>query len=277
MNKWHNGCLVIRVGLAGALCGLFLLGSAAQSAAAECEAQLSAEPMTAGQARIAISAPCSPRRKVRLHYDTVDLVRSLDESGRLTMMFSCFLGEKIPLRVSFPDGLELPVQLRALDLDRVTMVAAVWKGSVNLDLHAFEYAASFSGESHVWAGAPSSPSQAKERTRRDNRGHGFLSFASDGDGEGDQIEVYTFLHEPNQTSGAVTLALDYESRARNPRDPDTCGTGLYADLEFRVFAWHPDGKAQRSRGIFTAIQCDQPIGEVNRYSAKALPQILLMR
>jgi hypothetical protein len=265
------------VGLAGVVSGLFLLGSATPSAGAECDPEIMAEPVSGGLARIAISAPCLPRRKVRFHYDAIELVRSLDESGRLTMMFSCFLGDKVPLRVSFEDGPEFSVQLRALDLDRATMVAVAWKGGVNLDLHAFEYSASLSGESHIWAGAPSSALQARERMRRDNRGHGFLSFASDGSGEGDQVEVYTFLHEPSQTSGAVTLALDYESRARSLRDPDSCGTGLYADLEYRVFLWRPGGKIQRSRGIFTAIECDQPIGEANRYSAKALPQILLMR
>lgn len=210
-------------------------------------------------------------------YGAIELVRSLDESGRLTMMFSCFLGDKVPLRVSFENGVELPVQLHAPGLDRVTMVAAAWKGGVNLDLHAFEYAAAFTDENHVWPGAPSSLSQAKERMQRDGRGHGFISFASDGSGEGDQLEVYTFVHEPNQTSGAVTLALDYESRARSPRDPDTCGTGLYGDLEYRVFVWRPDGKPQRSRGVFTAIECDQPITEASRYNSKALPQILLMR
>jgi len=233
--------------------------------------------MSAGSARLSLSAPCFPGRKVRFRYDAIELVRSLDGSGRLSMMFDCFLGEKIPLWVSFEDGPSIPVQLRALDLDRVTMVAVAWKGGVNLDLHALEYAASLADENHIWAGAPSNRLQAEERRRHDNRGHGFISFASDGTAEGDQLEVYTFIHEANQTSGAVTLALDYESRARRPRDPDTCGTGLYADLEYKVLVWHPDGKVARSRGMFSAIGCGQPIDEANRYNAKALPQILLMR
>jgi hypothetical protein len=277
MSKLDGGRFAVCVGLAGVLSGLFLVGSPPQSASAACEPDVAVKPMSAGRARVAISAPCFSGRKVRLRYETVELVRFLDERGRLTLMFSCFLGDKIPLAVSFQDGPEVSVQLRALDLDQVTMVAVAWKAGVNLDLHAFEYAASHSGENHVWAGAPSSPLEAKERARRDNRGHGFISFASDGAGVGDQIEVYTFVHEPNQISGAVTLALDYESRTRNPRDPDTCGTGLYDDLEYRVFVRHPDGKDHRSRGMFTAIECDEPIGEASRYSTKALPQILVMR
>lgn len=272
-----RGRIVVCVGLAAASSALFLSGSAAQPAKAECEPSIAVEPMSAGSARLSLSAPCLPRRKVRFHYDAIELVRSLDEGGRLTMRLDCFFGDKIPLTVSFQDGPSIPVQLRALDLDRVTMVAVAWRGSVNLDLHAFEYAAGLSDENHIWPGAPSSRFQAGERRQRDNRGHGFISSASDGTSEGDQIEVYTFLHEANQAGGAITLALDYESRSRTPRDPDACGTGLYADLEYKVFVWHPDGKVARSRGMFSAIECNQPIGEANRYNAKALPQILLTR
>ncbi len=272
-----RGRIVVCAGLVAASSGLFRSGSAAQPANAECEPSIAVEPMSAGSARLSLSAPCLPRRKVRFRYDAIELVRNLDASGRLTMTFDCFFGDKIPLTVSFQDGPTIPVQLRALDLDRVTMVAVAWKGSVNLDLHAFEYAATLSDENHIWAGAPSSRLQAGERRQRDNRGHGFISFASDGTGEGDQIEVYTFLHEANQAAGAITLALDYESRARSPRDPDTCGTGLYADLEYRAFVWRPDGKVARSRGMFSSIGCNQPVDEANRYNAKALPQILLMR
>lgn len=270
-----KGRVVVCVGLSAALLVLFLLGSSARSETAECEPSITVEPMSAGLARLSLLAPCMPRRKVRFHYDSIELVRNLDESGRLILIFDCFLGEKIPLTVSFQDGPSIPVQLRTLDLDRITMVAVTWNGSINLDLHAFEYAARLSDENHVWAGAPSSRWQAEERRKADNRGHGFISFASDGTSEGSQVEVYTFVHEPNQTSGAITLALDYESRARRPRDPDTCGTGLYSDLEYGVSVWHPDGSVTRSRGMFAAIECDQPLDELTRYNPKSLPQLLL--
>jgi hypothetical protein len=272
------GRFVVCVGLGGAFVGLFLLGSSAPCKAAECEPSIAVEPMSAGLARLTVSAPCLPQRKVSFRYDSVEFVRSLDDGGHLSLPFDCFLGDKIPLTVSFQDGPTVPVQLRTLDLDRVTMVAVVWKGSINLDLHAFEYAAKLSDENHVWAGAPSSRWQAEERKRRDNRGHGFISLASDGGGPGDHAEVYTFVQEANQTGGAVTLALDYESRSKHPRDPDTCGTGLYADLEYKVFVWHPDGKIARSRGSFAPAECNgAATDEVARYNSKALPQLFFMR
>jgi hypothetical protein len=258
-------------------CSGLLLNRPVQSATAECEPSIGVEPMTSGLARLAVSAPCFSGHQVRFLYGGLQLVRKLDEAGRLTAVFDCFLGEKTPLTVSFAGGPAIPVELRTLDLDRITMVAVSWKGSVNLDLHAFEYAAKLSDENHVWAGSPGSPWQVEERKKGDGRGHGFMSFASDGTAEGDQLEVYTFIHAPNQSSGAVTLALDYESRARRPQDLDTCGTGLYADLEYKVSVWHPGGRISRSRGMFAPLPCDRPADEIARYSAKALPQLLLMR
>ena len=270
-----NGYCIIpgKLGLAACIFLLFL-GTPAR---ADCPVAVNAEPMSAGLARLDVTASCFPGKKVRLLYDTLELVRTLDKSGRLTIDFDCFLGDKIPLTVSVQDGPSVPVQLRTLDLDRITMVAVVWKGSVNLDLHVFEYAAKAGDEGHIWAGAPSSRWQAEERRRRDNRGHGFIGFASDGSGEGGQLEVYTFVHEPGQNAGAVTLALDYESRARSPQDVDSCGTGLYADIEYKVSVWRPGGHISRSRGSFAPLACNRVTSQFERYNNKALPQLILTR
>ncbi|MBT3069718.1 hypothetical protein KKP04_02390 [Rhodomicrobium sp. Az07] len=238
---------------------------------------MSVEPVSAGLSRISVAAPCFPSGRVQVRYDSLTLVRALDENGALTLLFDCYLGEKPPLKLTFPDGSEVQTQLRTIDLERVTKVALLWRGRANLDLHAFEYAADFSDVGHVWAGAPSSRWQAEERRRRDNRGHGLMTSAAEGTGEGDQLEVYTFIHETGQASGVVKLALDYESRARIPQEPDSCGTGLYADLEYRVTVWRPNGSASRMRGSFAPLPCGQPTDPNARYSSKALPQLILTR
>lgn len=271
-----NGRSAFFVGL-GVVYSTLLFSCPAHSTASDCKPAITVEPVSAGLAQIVIAAPCFPRGKVRFHYDTLDLVRVLDDAGNLSMTFDCFLGDKPPLVISFPDELSIPVQLQTVDLDRITKIAVIWKGSVNLDLHAFEYAASLSDEGHVWAGEASSRWQAEERKKRDKRGHGFISFSSNGSTEGDQLEVYTFVHEPSQKNGAVTLALDYETRARLPRDPDTCGTGLYAELEYRVAVWRPNGHVSRSRGSFSPQECNQITDQIARYNSKALPQLILTR
>jgi hypothetical protein len=264
------------VGLGAALIASPLTAIAARAAAPACVPAVEVEAVSAGLSRISISAPCLASQKLHLKYDALDFVRALDESGKASLVFDCFLGDKVPLTISFADGTFLPVHLRTLDLDRVTKIAVTWNGNVRLDLHAFEYAAALSDEAHIWRGAPSSRWQAEERRRQDGRGHGFLSFISRIEDEGSQLQVYTFVHEAHQVPGAITLALDYESRARSPRDPDTCGTGLYAELEYKVAVWRPDGRVSRSRGVFAAQECNQPAGDaIARYSAKALPQILL--
>ena len=112
---------------------------------------------------------------------------------------------------------------------------------------------------------------------RDHRGHGFISFSSNGSAEGDQLEVYTFVHEASQKAGAVTLALDYESRARSAKDVDTCGAGFYADLQYKVTVWRPNGHVSRSLGSFSPQECNQAPDQVARYISKALPQLILTR
>jgi hypothetical protein len=233
--------------------------------------------MSAGLSHISVISACRPGQKVRLRYDRLELVRKLDGNGRLDTAFDCFLGDTPPLSIIFEDGSQIASRLRTLDLDRVTKVAVSWQGGVNLDLHAFEYAAGMTDEGHIWAAAPSSRWQVEQRMKADKRGHGFLSFASDGTSEGDQLEVYTFIHEPEQTGGAISLGLDYESRARTPPDPDTCGTGLYADLEYKATVWRPNGRVSRSRGAFAAMECDQRTDPRARYSSKALPQLIFTR
>ncbi len=93
-------------------------------AMADCAPSIDVEPMSAGLARLTIAEACFPGQRVRLHYDTLELVRTLDANG----------------------------------------------------------------------------------------------------------------HEANQSSGAVTLALDYESRARRPQDPDTCGMGYGSKSSVSYFA-----------------------------------------
>lgn len=254
-----------------------LLLTCFQCLASDCVPTVSAEPLSAGLSQILIEAPCFPKGKVHLRYDKLDLVRLLDDAGRLKVVFDCFLGDKPTLVISFPDGSTHTMQLKTVDLDRVTKIAVIWKGSVNLDLHAFEYAAAATDEGHIWAKAASSRWEAEDRRKRDKRGHGFLSFASDGAPEGDQLEVYTFVHEASQKSGAVTLALDYESRARRPQDPDACGTGLYADIEYGVAVWRPNGHVSRSRGSFVPQECNTEVDQAARYNSKALPQLSLAR
>src|SRR3974377_993941 len=127
-----KGRIAVHAGLALFFLSFFLPGPA-QSAGAECEPSIGVEPMSAGQARLALSVPCMPGQKVRFRYAGLELVRKTDESGKLTIIFDCFLGDNTPLTVAVAGAPEIAVELRTLDLDRVTMMAISWKGSVNLD------------------------------------------------------------------------------------------------------------------------------------------------
>ena len=270
-----KGCFAFAVASVAFFGALLLAPS--PSKASDCKPLISVEPVSAGLSQIAITAPCMPYGRVRFRYDAIEMIRMLDAYGRLTFVFDCFLGDKPPLIIAFDDGSSVSTPLRTVDLDRITKIAVVWRGKVNLDLHAYEYAAGPSDAGHIWSGAPSSRWDVEDRRGRDKRGHGFLSFASNGSDEGDQLEVYTFVHEPSQKAGAVTLALDYESPAVSSKQPDAWCTGLYVDLEYKVFVWHPNGHVSRSRGSFAPQDCYQASDQAVRYISRVLPDLVLTR
>jgi len=216
-------------------------------------------------------------QRVRLRYDTIEIIRKLDGRGNLDMVFDGFAGDRTPITVQFEDDTFIEKPLQALDLERVTKVTVIWRAAVNLDLHAFEYAADMGTEGHVWASAPSSREAVEVAMRREKRGRGFLSFTSDGSAGGDQFEVYTFIHANGQNGGAVKLAVDYESRARAAQDADTCGTGLYADLEYRIVYLNATGRITRSRASFAPLECNKTTDKLARYSPKSMPQLILSR
>jgi hypothetical protein len=78
---------------------------------------------------------------VRIEYAGFQVVAPFDLKGRMDYVLDCFAGDKSAVAVVFPNGErdEKPVVTR--DLDQISKVAVVWRGEVNLDLHAFEYAA----------------------------------------------------------------------------------------------------------------------------------------
>lgn len=247
-----------------------------QNIDATCPApQIAIMPMSAGRSAISINSPCRQSESVRLQYAGLEFIRKLDQQGQLTFILDCMAGDTPPLKIVFSDGDQYSRQVKALDLERVTKLAVVWSAPVNLDLHAFEYSGSPQSDDHIWAGAPSTADESLGKTTEGERGHGFMSTTSLGDEAGTKLEVYTFWHRPGQGSGVINLALDYESRAKKKRDIDTCGTGLFSDLEYEAFLLARNAPAKRYFRAFTSIECSVTLTGIDRFNHKSLPQIFI--
>lgn len=236
-------------------------------------AQIETTPLPAGLMRLTIASPCRKAQSLRIIYAGIELLRPLDAAGELTTDLDCIAGDDFPVDVLFEDGSRNSLKVTALDLTRVTKVAVLWRAPINLDLHAFEYAARPGAPGHVWAGAPSSPSAAEAQTTETRRGRGFMSAVSTGEENGTKLEVYTFWRSTEQKNGVVSMALDYESRARQPQDPDTCGNGLYSEVRYETILFDRNASIKRQFGSLSAIDCNIQLSGLARYNNKTIPEI----
>jgi hypothetical protein len=232
-------------------------------------------PKSAGLAEFVLDSQCRKFQTVRIRYAGLEFIRSIDEQGRLEFMLDCIAGDSIPVDFVLADGSQVSKKIATFDLDRVTKIAVVWSAPVNLDLHAFEYAALPGSPGHVWQGAHSSADDAKSLMAKDKRGHGFISTTSSGKERGSKLEVYTFWQEPDQKAGVINMALDYESRASATGDAETCGTGLYSDLEYEAVILDRDRPAKRAFAKFASLDCAVKLSGPARYSHKAVPEITI--
>ncbi len=237
-------------------------------------AQISTTPIAGGRMTINVHSPCHSGEAVTISYAPYIFVRALDSAGRLSFMLDLFQGRDAPLSIVFKDGQRQPVAIGETDIDRVSKMAVVWGKPVNLDMHIFEYAAIHGGGGHVWVNSPSNAEASRAETERTKRGRGFLSFASEGVLPGHQIEVYTVWHHPEQTSGIVATALDFETRGA-ALDGETCGDGSLAAIPFETVALRPRMPVVRERGVISAAPCGSNLLEKARYIDEALADLSL--
>lgn len=238
--------------------------------------EISTEALEAGRMRLRIAAPCRNGEEIRLSYADAAFVHRLDPNGALDMVFDAFAGPGQPLEIRFADGRTQNVEATGQDFARITKVAVLWKAPVNLDLHAYEYAATHGERGHVHELAPGISSAVRRETDTARRGRGFMSSSDNGRSGGDHLEVYTFFHTDDQSFGAVDLALDYESRGSNPA-AGTCGADSNAEVAYRVVILERGATTLNEQGRIAAAQCGTALTQDVRFNRAALPVLKLRK
>lgn len=238
--------------------------------------EVTTEPLDGGLMRMRITANCHPNEFVQISYGGAEFIRKLNTYGALDFVLDCFAGSSSAVEVRFADGVTRQVSVTAKDLDKVSKIAVVWRAGVNLDLHVFEYAAKFGETGHYWANAPSTFLAAQVQGQADQRGHGFLSAVDDDKTLGDKLEVYTFLHSDQQTSGAISLALDNATRGETPSGP-TCGQGALAEIGFQVSILPRNAQVTRQSGVLTRVECGTKLTHEARFNQSAMPGLRIRR
>lgn len=238
--------------------------------------EVTTEPLDGGLMRMRIAANCHPNEFVQISYGGAEFIRKLNSYGTLDYVLDCFAGSSSAVEVRFADGVTRQVAITAKDLDKVSKIAVVWRAGVNLDLHVFEYAAKFGENGHFWSGNPSGFVTAQVQGEADQRGHGFLSATDDDKTLGDKLEVYTFLHNDQQSAGAISLALDNATRGEMPSGP-TCGQGALAEIGFQVSILPRNGQVTRQSGVLTRVECGTKLTHEARFNQSAMPGLRIRR
>lgn len=245
----------------------------APATAAGCgTAQIATASVPGGRMRIDIDSGCRAGESVLVTYGGVKFERALDKAGRLSFTLDLFQGREPEIAVQFKDGARNPVAAKTDDLDKVSKLAVMWQAPVNLDLHAFEYTARLGAKGHVWAGQPGSAETAQTQAAADARGRGFLSSQSDASSPGDKVEVYTFWHVPGQDGGAVTLAVDYETRGATPK-AETCGNGKLARVDMRVWRLVRGAGPEGEERMLASVPCGSELPAEVRYNPDSMPHL----
>ncbi len=236
------------------------------------DATVAVEPLPGGRSKIAVHSPCRHGQDVNMQYGPIVIGHTFNDKGDTEFIADMFLGPDAKTGVSLADGQQQRVQLVTGDLDEVTKVAVIWNAPVDLNLHAFEYAAMQGEPGDVWSGAPRDAAVASELITKDGRGHGFMSSISDGKAAGSKAEVFTFWHGKQQSRGVVAMALDYETRGTNPNG-DTCGSGRYAQVPIEVIVRETSGTVTRQNGLIASVPCGQTLSSEARYQTGIVPDI----
>jgi hypothetical protein len=227
-----------------------------------------------GLTQISIASPCRAGELVSFSYAEATLVARLDGEGRSVTLLDCFAGDVVPITIAFEDGTSIVRKPVTDDLARYSKVAIVWSSSVDLDLHAFEYAAAASDTGHIWSGQRRSLADAEATTRGDKRGHGFLSAASTGDAIGMNVEVYTFVHAARQKPAGVKMAVEFVTRGSRAGG-ETCGTGRYADIPFKAYTLDKGRDAKRLDLAFASVPCGTELSDAVRVNSRLIPELMI--
>lgn len=230
--------------------------------------QISAAELPAGRIELSVQSTCLAGQTITLTYGAHMFARTLDANGQLKLPFDLFEGQQ-SLTLSQPDGTRTQIPVPKVDFSGISKVAVLWSLPVNLDLHAFEYLAPRGGAGHVWAEAPASLDAALAAARQGDRGRGFLSTVDKGSGTGTHAEIYTFVHNGSQRSGAVTLIIDYETRGDVPQG-EYCANGRLATIEAQVIRLRPAGRVDKEMVRLGPVPCGDRIPEAKRFNSDTL-------
>jgi len=226
-------------------------------------------PRAGAQLQFKIQSPCRKGELVVARYGELVIMERFDGNGNLAFDLDCFQGNR-EIQLTFKDDQRAAGRSCAAVENTLTKVAIVWQDHIDLDLHAFEYAAPPGSDYDRWAGNPGSYQTAQSNYLRSGRSYGFMSTTSDGQKLGHNVEVYTLLHHPAEQRGLIAMGIGLGVHART----ESCRNGASEPLRFDLNVYILDyGARLRSfEREFIAQPCG---GNPTRIVTNLIPHLLL--
>ena len=237
--------------------------------------RISFRPAGLGLTEIAVQSDCRAGQDMIIDYGGASFIQNLDDAGRAAFVLDCFAGYRELIRVRFMDRTEV-MRLPPEQTARLTKVAILWSSGVDLDLHAFEFGATFGDARHVWSGKSPPPDRVQSAPGADRRGRGLVTTSSRGQSLGTSAEVYTYLHHPDEPAGSIRFAVDFVSRG-DRASGDFCGDAPRAGVQLRIVVLQPDGAVRQSTAEFSALPCGTELSSAARFNTKLIPELWVRR
>jgi hypothetical protein len=234
------------------------------------EITITTQAVEGGRVFMRVRSPARSNQPMTLSYGGSNTVHVLDGRGEQEITVDAFAGSSHPIQLRFKDGSTRDVAVEAGELDIVSKIAIIWQAPVNLDLHAFEYAARAGDPGHVWTGSAIPVIRAREIARAGQRARGVMTTTDGGDTLGDKIEVYTVYHSPNEVGGSIAFAIDFETRG-DRAEGNYCGQAPFAAIPFTVVTLQRDGTPKRESGVLAAQPCGSALTREQRLETSLLP------
>lgn len=215
-----------------------------EQAAAFCEATMSATSGDLAMVTLKVVNPCRPNAVIAIHHQGMMFDVITDETGTAEVDVPA-LAQEAFFVAAFDDGDGAVAMTDVPSLAMYDRAVVQWQGDSQVELHAFEFGATYEEPGHVWSKATSSLERVSNGTG------GYLTSLGDASAENALMaEVYTFPSGISLQDGDVKLRIEAEVTQRN------CGR----EIEAQGIQLIPEQEVASVDMVVTMPDCDA-VGE----------------
>ncbi|MCA8869627.1 MAG: hypothetical protein KDA67_13315 [Rhodobacteraceae bacterium] len=178
----------------------------------DCKVDLDAGSAPGAMVHLALNVPCLPNSRVEIRHGKLFFAAATDPVGKLDINVPA-LEEDASISVRLSTGTTLDANVKVPELKDFERVAVLWRGLLDLEIHALEFGANQNSRGHIWPGHPSEPEQARRQ------GGGFvITLGNETLPEPERAAIYSLPRSARNKAGVVKMILTANA------DAATCGT-----------------------------------------------------